>query len=61
MRLSSSFCRSDGWVKDTFDTTLVMSTYLIAITVCDFEFKSGHIDSGVSLIIIASGHSVVMQ
>lgn len=44
--MKSSANKSD-WVLDKFDVTVPMSTYLVAYTINDFEFKESLTDGGV--------------
>lgn len=46
MRLHFSANKSD-WVLDKFDVTVPMSTYLVAYTINDFEFRESPMDGDV--------------
>lgn len=42
--------REDGWVKDTFEQTVKMSTYLLAMIICDFTYTERNTTSGVCIL-----------
>lgn len=45
--LTTSSANKSDWVLDKFDVTVPMSTYLVAYTINDFEFKESPADGGV--------------
>lgn len=49
MPVSKSAVLSDGWVKDEFKPTPIMSTYLLAFVVADFRSRERATDSGLTV------------
>lgn len=49
MPLKNSETLSNGWKKDSFDTTPIMSTYLLAFVVADFRSREKTMTSGLKV------------
>ena len=41
--------RGNGWIADRFNTTPIMSTYLLALIVCDFTYVSNMTENGIEV------------
>ena len=46
----------DNWWKTTFDRTKIMSTYLLACVVCDFDYVESMTQDGVQVLYMASSY-----
>ena len=49
MEFQQLFYRGNGWIGDRFNTTPIMSTYLLALIVCDFNYTSNVTANGIEV------------
>eukprot|EP00795_Rhopilema_esculentum_P007813 gene7813-13677_t len=53
MPVESTRDLGNGWVEDTFQESVRMSTYLVAFAVVDFKYKEAKTDSGIKVRVYA--------